>query len=492
MTPIIAIDQSTSATKAVLFDSVGQVVDRATREHRQIYPQPGWVEHDAEEIWQNVVMALDELSRRNRSDMAGASALAITNQRETTVVFEKRTGKPLHNAIVWQCRRGEPICQELRAAGSEATVSAKTGLKLDTYFSGSKLKWLMRSRPDLREQLANGKAMVGTIDTYLIYRLTKTETFATDHTNASRTLLYDINRMRWDEQLCCMFDIPMQSLAEIRESFNPFGTTDAEGALPAKKRICGVMGDSQASLYAQGCYERGSCKATFGSGTSILLNVGQRPTCQNASNVLALAWVRAGEPTYAVEGIINYSSATIAWLKDQLGLISDAAETDTLARSVKDNGGVYLVPAFVGLSAPYWKPEARAAIVGMTPDTRKAHIVRAALESIAYQVRDSLASMVTQETPKPRTLFVDGGPTRNTFLMQFVADILQMEIEVADIPESSARGAALASMVGLGKVTSPAELPSRPRAARRYRPQMDASTADRLYSEWQTAVKRVL
>jgi glycerol kinase len=492
MTHIVAIDQSTSATKAVLFDSAGCVVDRTSREHRQIYPQPGWVEHDAEEIWQNLLMAIHELSSRNGSDVSGAGALAITNQRETAVVFDKRTGRPLHNAIVWQCRRGEPECQELRKSGHESTIRAKTGLKLDTYFSGSKLKWLMRSRPDVHEQLTNGRALIGTIETYLIYRLTNTEVFATDHTNASRTLLYDVFQTRWDEQLCNMFDVPIQSLAEIRESFDRFGTTDAEGALPTKLPICGVMGDSQASLFAQGCFERGSCKATFGSGTSIMLNVGERPNHENDSNVLALAWVRNGQPTYAVEGIINYSSATISWLKDQLELIDDAAETDTLARSVETNGGVYLVPAFVGLSAPYWTSEARAAIVGMTPDSRKAHIVRAALESIAYQIRDSLAAMTTEDMEVPRMLRVDGGPTRNRFLMQFVADILQMEIEVADVTESSARGAAIAAMVGLNKVSSAVELSSRPREARRYRPQMDATTADRLYSEWQTAVRRVL
>lgn len=492
MKHIVAIDQSTSATKAVLFDPAGQVVDRTSREHRQIYPQAGWVEHDAEEIWQNVVMAVDELLRRNRSGIATAGALAITNQRETVVVFDKQTGRPSCNAIVWQCRRGEPICRELRDAGNEAIIRTKTGLKLDTYFSASKLKWLMRSRPDIHEQIATGKALFGTIDTYLIYRLTKAEVFATDHTNASRTLLYDIGRLQWDERLCCMFDVPMQSLAEIRESFEQFGTTDVEGALPVKLPICGVMGDSQASLFAQGCYERGSCKATFGTGTSILLNVGQRFECQNHNEVVALAWVRNRAPTYAVEGLINYSSATVGWLKDQLGLISDAKETDALARTVEDNGGVYLVPAFVGLSAPYWKPEARAAIVGMTPDSRKAHIVRAALESIAYQIRDSLESMTANGSTMPRMLLADGGPTRNEFLMQFTADILQIEIEVAEVAESSARGAAFAAMLGLNELSSLTELQSLPRAVRCYRPQMDVATSDRLYSEWQTAVKRVL
>jgi glycerol kinase len=491
MTHIVAIDQSTSATKAVLFDSAGHVVDRSIRDHRQIYPQAGWVEHDADEIWQNVSAVLRELSARNRKHVAEATALAITNQRETFVVFERRTGRPLHHAIVWQCRRGEPICQSIRKACHDAVVRTKTGLKVDTYFSGSKLKWLIHARPDIRQRLEAGDALIGTIDTYLIYRLTKGEVFATDHTNASRTLLYDIGRMRWDEQLCCLFDVPMRALAEARDSFTTFGTTDADGALPKALPICGVMGDSQASLLAQGCYERGNCKATFGSGTSILMNSGGRFETTDHGAVSALAWVWQKQPTYAIEGIINYSSATVSWLKDQLRLISDPAETAALAESVADNGGVYLVPAFAGLSAPYWQSDARAAIVGMTAHTCKEHVVRAALESIGYQIRDVLEMMRVESKVSPQLLFADGGPTRNEFLMQFVADVLQLELVVSDVPESSARGVAFAALLGRGEVTSFAELGELPRTVRCYEPKMDANQADRLYQEWQTAVKRV-
>jgi glycerol kinase len=491
MTHIVAIDQSTSATKAVLFDAAGRVVDRATREHRQIYPQAGWVEHDAEEIWQNVLAVLRELSSRNFEQVATAISLAITNQRETFVVFDKRTGRPLHHAIVWQCRRGESICQELTSAGHDETVRAKTGLKLDTYFSGSKLKWLIDAKPDIRQQLENGDALLGTMDTYLIYRLTKTEVFATDHTNASRTLLYDIGRLRWDEQLCCLFNVPMRALAPVRESFAQFGATDADGALPKTLNICGVMGDSQASLLAQGCYERGTCKATFGSGTSILMNAGDRFESSNHGAVSAIAWVWQGSPTYALEGIINYSSATIAWLKDQLGLISDPSATAALAKAVTDNGGVYLVPAFAGLSAPYWRSNARAAIVGMSAHSRKEHIVRAALESIAYQIRDVLEMMRSNGGVVPQVLLADGGPTCNEFLMQFTADILRLDLVVAEIPESSARGAAMAAMLGRGAMASFDELSSLPRTVRRFEPQMEAAAAERLYSEWQIAVERV-
>jgi glycerol kinase len=491
MNDIVAIDQSTSATKAVLFDAAGGVVDRASREHRQIYPQAGWMEHDAEEIWQNVLAVLRELTGRNSERVSEATALAIANQRETIVVFDKRTGQPLHHAIVWQCRRGEPICQELRSGGHEDTVRTKTGLKLDTYFSGSKLKWLIQARPEIRQHLENGDALIGTMDTYLIYRLTKTQVFATDHTNASRTLLFDIRRLRWDEQLCCLFDVPMRALAEVRESFAKFGATDADGTLPKQLPICGVIGDSQASMLAQCCYERGSCKATFGSGTSVLVNTGDRLEPTNDGAVSTLAWVRRGRPTYAREGIINYSSATIEWLKEQLGLISDAAETADLAQSVSDNGGVYLVPAFAGLSAPHWQPGARAAIVGMTSHSRKAHVVRAALESIAYQVRDVLEMLQTDDGTEPRLLFADGGPTCNEFLMQFTADIIRTELVVTENTGSSARGAAMAAMLGHDSSASFADLSSLPRAVRRYRPKMDSDTAEQLYSEWQTAIKRV-
>lgn len=489
---ILAIDQSTSATKAVMFDAAGAVVDKASREHRQIYPQPGWVEHDAEEIWQNALAVLRELTDRQRDVLVMTSGLAIANQRETFVVFERGTGRPLANAIVWQCRRGDAICRELAAAGADAVIQRKTGLKLDTYFSGSKLKWLIGERADLREKLATGDALVGTIDTYLIYRLTGGQVFATDPTNASRTLLFDIGELRWDRELCEYFQVPDQSLAELRESFASFGETDAEGILPRKLPICGVMGDSQASLFAQRCYHPGTAKATFGSGTSVMLNVGDTYHPTNTNVVAALAWVCHGRPTYAVEGLINYSSATISWLKDQLGLIQDASETDSLARAVDDNGGVYLVPAFAGLSAPYWNPAARAAIIGMTAHSRKEHIVRAALEAIAYQIRDVLEMMRSEAGVAPQALHADGGPTRNEFLMQFAADITGVEIVVSEVPESSALGAAMAGMLGLGLVKSVSDFAESPRVTRIYRPQMDRKRADELYVGWQAAVKRVL
>jgi glycerol kinase len=489
---LLAIDQSTSATKAILFDAAGDVLDKSSRDHRQIYPQPGWVEHDAEEIWQNALAVIRELAHRQRDKLSHIACLSLTNQRETIVVFDRATGQPLHNAIVWQCRRGDPICRKLREQDHEKPVLEKTGLKIDTYFSASKLKWLAAEKPDLAKKLSNGDALIGTIDAYLIYRFTNGKVFGTDHTNASRTLLFDIGKLRWDEKLCELFDVPMRALPEVRESAGQFGETDAGGALPSRVPIRGVMGDSQASLFAQRCYEPGMAKATFGTGTSVLLNLGNQFRLSKSGAVTALAWVRNGQPVYAFEGLINFSAATIEWLKNQLGLIRSASEVEALATSVSGNDGVYLVPAFAGLSAPYWSPDARAAIVGMTAFTKKEHIARAALESIAYQIRDVLDMMRTDAQIPLQNLHADGGPTRNQFLMQFTADLTQVELHVSDVAESSAWGAAMNGLLGLGVHRSLNELAALPRTAKNFRPQISAADADRLHQGWLAAVKRVL
>jgi glycerol kinase len=492
MSVVLAIDQSTSGTKAVLFDREGRVLDLETRGHEQIYPKPGWVEHDAEEIWRNAVAVVREVARRAGGTANSIACLSITNQRETVVVFDRATGRPLHNAIVWQCRRGDPICRQLADDGHGPSVRGKTGLKIDTYFSASKLRWLVRERPDLAARLAGGDALIGTIDAYLIYRLTGGKVFATDHTNASRTLLFDIRRLRWDEELCGLFDVPMRALAEVRESAAEFGASDVEGALPAPVPIRGVMGDSQASLFAQRCFRPGMAKATFGSGTSVLLNVGESCRLADGGAVTAVAWVIGGRPCYAIEGLINYSAATVEWLKDRLGLLRDASESEALARSVEDNGGVYLVPAFAGLGAPYWSSEARAAILGMSAHTTKAHVVRAALESVAYQVRDVLEMMKAEAGVAPRSILADGGASANAFLMQAVADLCGLEVEASDVSELSALGAAWSGMLGAGLLPSLDAIAALPREARPYRPRMDASRADRLHAGWKDAVKRVL
>jgi len=371
---ILAIDQSTSASKAMLFDRSARLVDKVSVGHEQIYPRPGWVEHDAEEIYQNVVQAVQRLLEQNKGKQEELLCLSITNQRETIVVFDRQTGKPLHNAIVWQCRRGSEICAGLIRDGKNEIVQRKTGLPIDTYFSASKLKWLVVNHPEIQKKLIDGDALIGTIEAYLIYRLTKGVTFASDHTNACRTLLFDIKNLSWDQELCDIFDVPMRALPEIRESSAIFGETDIEGTLPSLLKICGVMGDSQGALFAQCCFEPGNAKVTFGTGSSVLLNIGSGMASSNCGIVTTIAWVHEGKPTYAFEGITNFTGATIAWLQNQLEIISDAEETEELAQSVEDNGGVYLVPAFVGLSAPYWESDAKAAILGLTPHSTKAHI----------------------------------------------------------------------------------------------------------------------
>jgi glycerol kinase len=492
MSLILALDQSTSATKAVLFDAKGKILDKASRNHRQIYPQPGWVEHDAEEIWRNVLAVVGEIAKRNRTKLAKLAALSITNQRETVLVFDRKTGKPLHHALVWQDRRGDAICAKLTKQGHGPSVLRRTGLKIDTYFSASKVRWLIENKPAIAAKLKSGAAVIGNIDAYLVHRLTGGRVFATDFTNASRTLLFDIGKLKWDVELCKLFKVPANALPEVLESAAQFGETDADGILPKRVPIFGVMGDSQASLFAQRCYQPGTAKATFGTGTSVMLNIGSKLRVSEKGAVTALAWVRQGKPTYAFEGLINFSAATIEWLKNQLSLIQSAAEVEKLALSVKDNGGVYLVPAFAGLSAPYWSPDARAAVVGMTAHTNKAHVVRAAQEAISYQIRDVLDMMRTDAKVKLQSLHADGGPTRNKFLMQFTADLTWTEIKVAEVAESSAWGAAMNGLLGLGLCKSFADLEKLPRPQKAFNPQMKAAEAQRLHAGWLAAVQRVL
>ena len=492
MSLILTLDQSTSATKAVLFDALGTVIDKASRDHRQIYPQPGRVEHDAEEIWGNTLAVIAKVVSRNADRIADIAAISITNQRETILVFDRKSGRPLHNAIVWQCRRGDALCESLRARDCQEMVRRKTGLKIDTYFSASKIAWLIAEKPDIAARLRDGSAVIGTMDTYLIHRLTGGAVFATDFTNASRTLLFDIGALRWDEELCTLFNVPPAALPEVRESPARFGETDADGILPRQVPIAGVMGDSQASLFAQRCYRPGTAKATFGTGTSVLLNIGGDFKPASTGAVTALAWVWRGKPVYAFEGIITFCASTIEWLKNQLQLIRDASEVEALALAVEDNGGVYFVPAFSGLSAPYWCPGARGAILGMTAFTRREHIVRAALESIAYQIRDVLDMMRADAGIGLQRLHADGGPTRNAFLMQFTADITDVELDVADVAESSAWGAAMNALLGLGVYQSLDDLSALPRASTVFTPAMNPGTARLLYEGWLAAVRKVL
>lgn len=487
----LALDQSTSATKALLFDAEGRALDRESREHAQHYPQPGWVEHDAEEIWQNTLATLRALLERHAARTAEIAALALTNQRETIVVFERDTGRPLHRAMVWQCRRGDEYCAAHAAAGCESAVHRKTGLKLDAYFSASKLQWLARHRPDLRARLADGSALIGTIDAYLIYRLTGGKVFATDTTNASRTLLYDITRLAWDDALCALWDVPRRALPEVRDSTAAFGETTLEGALARPLPIRGVMGDSQASLFAQRCFAPGATKVTFGTGSSLLLNIGAEPRFSTQGVLTALAWTHQGAPTYAFEGIIISSASTLTWLRDQLGLAADVGTLEQWARAVPDAGGVHLVPAFSGLGLPYWAPQARAALTGLSSHSDRRHVARAAFESIAFQVRDALQAMRTEAGMPVNFISADGGPTASDFLMQMVADFTGAELRVPTLPDCSPLGAVFAAQLGLGARASLADLAGVPVDSRVFRPQLAPAAAQELGARWQQAVRRI-
>ncbi len=492
MSVILAIDQSTSATKALLFSKTGNLLDKTVVPHTQIYPQPGWVEHDAAEIYRHTLQAVTTLLARNKDQQDSLMCLSLTNQRETIVVFDEATGEPLYNAIVWQCRRGEAICAELEAAGHGPMVQAKTGLKIDTYFPASKLTWLQQNRPDIAQKLHDGDALIGTIDSYLLYRLTNGRCFATDQTNASRTLLFDINKLAWDAELCHLFGVPLAALPEVRDSNAHFGETDFAGLLPRPLPIVGVMGDSQAALLAQRCFAPGMAKVTFGTGSSVLLNIGREVAYSPKGIVTAVAWVIDGQPVYAFEGIINFTGATIAWLRDQLGPIESVEETEGLAMAVPDNGGVYLVPAFVGLSVPYWQPTARAAIVGLTPSSTKNHLVRAALEGIAFCIRDVLSLMAEEAGVDLQTVHADGGAINNRFLMQFVADLTHLTVQASRLPELSALGAVFAGLIGQGVYADLSALEQMGRAMVDFAPVMPMAEAERLYAGWQRAVRQVL
>lgn len=489
---VLAIDQSTSATKALLFDDTGRIVDRESREHRQYYPAPGWVEHDAGEIWRNVVATTHAVIGRNRGHMDQLACVSIANQRETVVAFDRSSGEPLCPAIVWQCRRSEQLCAAHARAGFGDRVHARTGLRIDPYFSGSKLLWLARNRPALCAQLARGDAVVGTMDTYLVHRLTGGKVFATDPTNASRTLLYDIDGLRWDAWLCDLWEVPPAALAEVRESAANFGETTLGGALRRPVPIRGVMGDSQAALFAQRCFEPGMAKVTFGTGSSVLLNIGATPQRSGRGVLTALAWVLDGNPVYAFEGIIISSAATLAWLRDQLRLVSDVAEIERLAAELDDAGGVYLVPAFSGLGLPYWAPGARAAITGLSAHSDRRHVARSALESMAYQLRDALDALQAESGIALTALRADGGPTANRLLMQFVADLTQGELAVPAAPECSALGAAMMGLLGTGVRASLDALADAPAEARVYRPVMTAAAARDYHAGWRRAVGQVL
>ncbi len=486
----IAIDQSTSATKAMLFDEQGQLVVRTSEDHKQYYPQPGWVEHDPEEILANTYKTIEKLVGENLKPVDSIVAVAITNQRETVVVWDKRTGKPVYNAVVWQCNRGTKICEDLIAQGHEPTVALKTGLIINPYFSASGVKWILDNVENARFDAEAGHLLLGTMDSWLIWNLTGGKVHATDYTNASRTLLFNINTLDWDQELLDLFAIPASMLPQALPSDGIYGSTTFNGLIP-EVPIAGVLGDSHGALAGQMCFTSGMGKATYGTGSSLMINIGEKVMQAPKGLVTSVAFAACGKTWFAFEGNIHCTGATIKWLQDDLKLIQSAAETEELATSVNSTDGVYFVPAFAGLGAPWWDNDAKALICGMNRGTNKAHIVRAALESIAYQVKD-LMDLIQTSGVELTELRVDGGPVKNNFLMQFQADMLQASINRSPIQEASAYGAYLMSGFATKKWNTLSEAQKLRTENDYIVPKMTTEKVFQLYSGWQKAVKRTL
>lgn len=486
---VMAIDQGTTGSTVLLFNREGRVVGRAYRELTQYYPQPGWVEHDADEILTGVRAAIDECLAAVGATSDELAAIGITNQRETVVVWERATGKPVHRAVVWQCRRTAAECDALRAAGLVDWFAAKTGLVVDAYFSGTKLRWLLDHVPDLRARAEQGEIAFGTIDSWLLWHLTGGKRHATDFSNASRTLLFNLNTLDWDDEILAKLDIPRVMLPEVLPNSGEFGRTVASGFMPAGVPIAGMAGDQQAALFGQRCWEVGMGKNTYGTGCFLLVNTGDRPIFSRNRLLTTIAWQIGGKTTYALEGSVFMAGATVQWLRDELGLISQASETEAIAKSVPDTGGVYLVPAFVGLGAPYWDPYARGTLVGMTRGTNRAHIVRAALESIALQSADLIAGMEDDTGRAITELRVDGGAAANDFLMQFQSDILGIPVRRGANVESTAWGAAMLAGLGVGFWADPQAIPVFG-GLKHFESQMEDSQRVAVRHDWARAVER--
>lgn len=488
---ILAIDQSTSATKAILFAEDGQLLHRITLSHQQYYPRPGWVEHDPEEIFQNTLAAIGQLLAVFGPDQS-PTALAITNQRETVVVWDRQTGKPIYNAIVWQCLRGADLCHTLLENGHGPIVQSKTGLIIDPYFSASGIAWILDNVAGAREKAEKGQLAFGTIDSWLIWKFTQHQVHATDYTNASRTLLFNINTLTWDDELLSLFRIPESMVPNVYPGDTIFGQTRLEGKLNNPIPICGVMGDSHAALFAQHCFTPGLAKSTYGTGSSVMMNIGSQPLPPPKGLVTSVGYATIDQVHYVFEGNIHCTGDTLKWLTDNLQLISHPSESENLVTTIPDNGGVYLVPAFAGLGAPHWNSHTRALITGMDRGTGKAHIVRAALESIAYQVYDLISAMAQGAGIPLEELRVDGGPTRNQWLMQFQSDILQRKLSCSIVEEASAFGVAQLAMTGLALVNGLSGLKAMPRSGTSYDPAMVAGQRKALLTGWQNAIKQTL
>ncbi len=488
---VLALDQGTTSSRAIVFDHAGRIASVAQEEFPQIYPKPGWVEHDPEAIWNTQIDTARRALTSAGIEAGQVAAVGITNQRETTLVWDRDTGEPLHNAIVWQCRRTAGRCDQLRAGGWTDPVRAKTGLVIDAYFSGTKLAWLLEEVPGLRAKAERGQALFGTVDSFLIWRLSGRRLHVTDASNASRTMLLNICNLDWDDEILAELDIPRAMLPQVKPCSHVYGLTEP-GLFGAEVPIAGAAGDQQAALFGQTCFEPGQAKNTYGTGSFLLLNTGHQPVASEHGLLTTVAWqLKEGGPvTYALEGSIFITGAAIQWLRDGLGIITHAAESEDLARQVEDTGGVYFVPAFVGLGAPYWDAYARGTIVGMTRGTGRGHLARAALESICYQSRDVLEAMTADSGIELEALRADGGASANDLLMQLQADVLGVPVERPAVTETTALGAAYLAGRAVGYWADRDEIAAQWRVDAEFRPVMAAEKRDALYAGWQRAVER--
>lgn len=486
---IVALDQGTTSSRAVVLDHDANIVSVSQREFTQIYPQAGWVEHDPLEIYATQSSTLVEALGKAgiRSDQV--AAIGITNQRETTIVWNKETGKPVYNAIVWQCRRTAAICEKLKARGLEDYIRDNTGLVLDPYFSGSKIKWILDNVAGAREQAEAGQLLFGTVDTWLVWKMTQGRVHVTDYINASRTMLFNINTLQWDEKILAEFDIPLSMMPQVRKSSEVYGQTNIGGKGGTRIPIAGIAGDQQAALYGQMCVQAGQAKNTYGTGCFLLMNTGQEKVTSRNGLLTTLACGPRGEPAYALEGAVFMGGASIQWLRDELKLISDACDSEYFATKMDTSNGVYVVPAFTGLGAPYWDAYARGTIVGLTRGVNSNHIIRATLESIAYQTRDVLDAMQADSGIKLSALRVDGGAVANNFLMQFQADVLDTEVHRPKVTEVTALGAAYLAGLAVGFWDNLDELQGKAEIDRSFIPHHDEEKRQRRYRGWKRAVK---
>jgi glycerol kinase len=485
---ILSLDQGTTSSRAIIFDNSGAVVTVAQKEFKQIYPQPGWVEHDPVEIWSTQAGVAAEAITKAGLDGGKIAAIGITNQRETTIIWDRESGKPIYNAIVWQDRRTSAICDDMKAKGLEPTIQEKTGLVIDAYVSATKIKWMLENVPGAKEKAAKGQLAFGTVDSWLIWNFSKGKLHVTDVTNASRTMLFNIHTLQWDEELLKIFDIPASMLPEVKASSEVYGHSEAT-LTPFRIPIAGIAGDQQAALFGQMCISPGMVKNTYGTGCFMVLNTGTKAIPSKNNLLTTVAWQINGETSYALEGSIFIGGAVVQWLRDGLGIIRHSADVENLATSVKSSEGVYMVPAFAGLGAPYWNQYARGTMVGMTRGTTAAHIARAALDSIAFQTMDVLKAMQADANMHIQELRVDGGATANNHLMQFQADLLDVQVVRPRITETTALGAAYLAGLAVGYWDSIDTLGRQWQIDQTFKPDMDAEARSGLTKGWQRAIK---